>query len=249
MPAAVVLREVSKTFHVRREPTRTLKQAFVRLGEKRAAVDTFVALDRVSLEVAQGESVGIIGPNGSGKSTLFKLVSRIMRPTSGEVRVHGRISPLIELSSGFHPELTGIENVHLNGAILGLSRRQVDAKLETIRGFADIGDFVYSPVRVYSSGMLARLAFALAINVEAEILLVDEVLSVGDMSFQARCVRELERLRAAGTTVIFVSHDLRSVASICQRVLWLERGRVELVGPPPEVIAAYTRRHQSEPPA
>lgn len=242
MTPVVSLRDVTKRFRLVRDSSRTLKEVFVRLARRKGRVETFVALDRVSLELAPGESVGIIGPNGSGKSTLFKIVSGIIRPTSGEVTVRGRISPLIELSAGFHPELTGIENVYLNGAVHGLSRAKVDQKIDAIRAFADIGDFVFSPVRVYSSGMLARLAFALAINIDAEVLLVDEALAVGDAAFQTRCLEEMESLRRRGVGILFVSHDLRAVARVTDRVVWIERGRVEQEGAPPAVIEAYLRR-------
>ena len=239
MDAAVRVEEVTKRFRVSRQPSRSLKETLIRLARRDLVFESFLALDRVSLEIAPGASVGIIGPNGSGKSTLFKIASRVLRPTSGRVIVRGRISPLIELSAGFHPELTGIENVYLNGAIYGMRRPEIAAKLGPIAAFADIGDFLYSPVRTYSSGMMARLAFALAINVDADVLLIDEVLSVGDAQFQTRCMDAIRDLKARGITIVFVSHDLRAVASICDRVLLLERGVVRVDGSPREAITAY----------
>ena len=167
MDPAILVEDVSKTFRIVRQPSRSLKESLIRLLRRELVYETFTALDRVSLRVEKGETVSIIGPNGSGKSTLFKLLSRVMRPTGGRIEVRGRISPLIELSAGFHPELSGLENVFLNAGIYGLRRRDVARKLDGIREFAGIGDFVFSPVRTYSSGMMARLAFALAINVDA----------------------------------------------------------------------------------
>jgi len=236
---AIEVREVTKRFRIARQPSRSLKDSLIHLARRQLVYDDFVALDRVSLSVRAGETVGVIGPNGSGKSTLFKLVSRVMRPTSGRVAVRGRVSPLIELSAGFHPELTGLENVMLNGGIYGLRKAQIIAKLDAITEFAGIGDFLFSPLRTYSSGMMARLAFALAINVDADVLLVDEVLAVGDAAFQARCIDAIRALKAAGVTIVLVSHDMRAVASISDRVVFLERGRVMAEGAPLDVISRY----------
>jgi ABC-type polysaccharide/polyol phosphate transport system ATPase subunit len=247
--AAIELENVSKSFRVTLQPTRSLKEAFVGLVHRRAPHEEFVALRDVSLSVEPGEAVGVIGANGSGKSTLFKLISRILQPSSGSVRVRGRISPLIELSAGFHPELTGIENLYLNGAIYSMTREAVSAKIERIRAFADIGDFVFSPVRVYSSGMMARLAFALAINVDADILLIDEVLAVGDAAFQGRCRREVKAMNERGVTTVFVSHDLTAVSDLTRRVVWLDRGVVRGIGAPAEIIAAYTESVNERAPA
>lgn len=239
MAAAIEVHEVTKRFRIARQPSRSLKDSFIRVLRRQLVYDDFLALDRVSLTVSAGETVGVIGPNGSGKSTLFKLVSRVMRPTLGRIAVRGRVSPLIELSAGFHPELTGLENVLLNGGIYGLRKVEVMGKLDAITEFAGIGEFLYSPVRTYSSGMMARLAFALAINVDADVLLVDEVLAVGDAAFHARCLDAIRQLKAAGVTIVLVSHDMRAVASISDRVVFLERGRVVIDAGPREVITRY----------
>ena len=239
MPTAVDVEGVSKRFRVARQATRTLKEALILRAKGQWRYDDFTALDHVSLSIGNGESVGVIGANGSGKSTLFKIICGILRPTTGTVHVNGRISPLIELSAGFHPELTGQENVYLNGAIYGMRRDDIARKVTAIREFAGIGDFFLSPVRTYSSGMMARLAFALAINVNADILLVDEVLAVGDREFQVRCVEKIRELKAAGLTIVYVSHDLISVETTADRVVWLDHGQIRHDGAPKETIAKY----------
>jgi ABC-type polysaccharide/polyol phosphate transport system ATPase subunit len=202
----------------------------------------FWALRDLSLAVPRGETVGIVGSNGAGKSTLLKLLSGITAPTSGEIRLYGRVAALIEVGSGFHPELTGRENVYLSGSILGMRRTEITAKLEKIVDFAGVGDFIDTPVKWYSSGMYVRLGFAVAAHLEPEILLVDEVLSVGDERFQARCLSRVEELRHAGTTIIIISHDLVSIERVCNRVALLERGRIAADGDPAAVIAEYRRR-------
>lgn len=241
--------EVSKRFRIAREPCRTLKETAIRFAKRKLQYDSFLALDRVSLSVRRGETLAIIGANGSGKSTLFKIISGILRPTSGGVEVSGRISPLIELSAGFHPELSGIENIYLNGAIYGMRRQEVAQKLELITRFADIGSFVHSPVRTYSSGMMARLAFAVAINVDADVLLIDEVLSVGDAQFQERCLQKLAEVKAAGTTIVYISHDMASVRRVADRAVLLERGAIRSEGAPAAVIAEYLERARIKAPS
>ena len=202
----------------------------------------FWALRDLSLAVPRGETLGIVGSNGAGKSTLLKLLSGITAPTSGEIRLYGRVAALIEVGSGFHPELTGRENVYLSGSILGMRRAEITTKLEKIVGFAEVGDFIDTPVKWYSSGMYVRLGFAVAAHLEPEILLVDEVLSVGDERFQGRCLRRVGELRQAGTTIIIISHDLASIERVCDRVVLLERGRIAADGHPAPVIAEYRRR-------
>ena len=182
------------------------------------------ALQDVDFTVYQGETVGIIGTNGSGKSTILKIITGVLHPTKGEVTVNGRISALLELGAGFNMEYTGIENIYLNGTMIGFSKEEIDAKLQDILAFADIGDFVYQPVKTYSSGMFVRLAFAVAINIEPEILIVDEALSVGDVFFQAKCYRKFEEFKQMGKTILFVSHDLSSIAKYCDRVVLLNKG-------------------------
>lgn len=201
----------------------------------------FWALKDVSFRVGRGEALGIVGPNGSGKSTTLKILSGILRPTSGTMRVNGRISALIEVGAGFHPDLTGRENIFLNGAILGMRRPEIQKKMDTIIDFAGIPTFIDTPVKRYSSGMYARLGFAIAAHVEPEILLVDEVLSVGDYTFQGRCIQKMNEILKNGTTVIFVSHNMESVLSLCSRAILLVNGQVMREGEPTEVIAEYCR--------
>ncbi|MBV8199398.1 MAG: ABC transporter ATP-binding protein, partial [Acidobacteria bacterium] len=197
------------------------------------------ALEEVSFEVARGESFGLIGGNGSGKSTLLKLVAGMLRPTTGELTVDGRVAALIELGSGFHPEISGRENVYINGAVLGLSRRQIDRRYREIVEFSGLADFMEEPVKNYSSGMYVRLGFAVAIHTDPDVLLVDEVLAVGDEAFAHRCIRRIEEFLAGGRTLLLVSHSLDLVAELCDRVLWLDRGQQRLLGDPRRVIDAY----------
>lgn len=199
------------------------------------------ALNGVSLCIGKGETVGIIGTNGSGKSTILKIITGVLNPTSGQVRVEGRISALLELGAGFNMEYNGIENVYLNGTMMGFTDREIDEKLPEILEFADIGDYVYQPVKTYSSGMFVRLAFAVAINIEPEILIVDEALSVGDVFFQAKCYHKFEEFKKLGKTIVFVSHDLSIISKYCDRVFLLNKGNLLGEGSPKEMIDAYKR--------
>ncbi|MFZ2153309.1 MAG: ABC transporter ATP-binding protein [Microgenomates group bacterium] len=194
------------------------------LGEK--TVDRFTALQDISFEIKKGECIGIIGPNGSGKSTILKLIARVMSPSSGTVHVHGKVSPLIELGAGMHPELTGRENIYLNGAILGLHRREIDANLQGIIDFSELSEFIDQPIKHYSSGMYMRLAFSIAIHVNPEILIVDEILAVGDPEFQTKCITRMNQFKKKGVTTVFVSHDLDLVYKFCTRVIKLNHPRV-----------------------
>jgi len=219
----------------------TLKSALLgrSLAAGAAPADTILALDEVSFEVGRGEAFGIVGGNGSGKSTLLKLVAGILGPTTGTIATSGRVAALIELGAGFHPEISGRENVFINGAVLGLSKREIAARYERIVEFSGLADFIEEPVKNYSSGMWVRLGFAVAIHTDPEILLVDEVLAVGDEAFAHKCLRRIEELIAGGRTVVFVSHSLALVEDLCSRVLWLDRGRVRAVGEPRRVVDAY----------
>jgi ABC-type polysaccharide/polyol phosphate transport system ATPase subunit len=214
------------------------------LGGRRAAPEArdFWALDDVSFTVGRGEAFGIVGQNGAGKSTMLKLLTGIMRPTTGRILVHGRLSALIEVSAGFHPDLTGRENIYLNGTIFGMSRAEIRRKFDQIVEFSGLAEFIDTPVKRYSSGMFARLGFSVAAHVDPDILIVDEVLSVGDYLFQQKCVQRMESVIRSGTTVIFVSHNLRAVSSLCRRSLLLERGRVVEIGETNRVLTTYLSR-------
>jgi ABC-type polysaccharide/polyol phosphate transport system ATPase subunit len=235
--AAIAFEGVSKSYAIYASPGDRLKEllTFNRAHYHR----DFWALDNVSFEVRRGETFCIIGENGSGKSTLLQLVAGILQPTRGKVTVSGRVSALLELGSGFNPEFSGRDNVYVNGAILGLSTREIDRRYKDIEAFAEIGDFINQPVKTYSSGMVVRLAFAVAINVDPEILLVDEALAVGDLYFRQRCMRKVHELRSRGITILFVSHAIGDVKAIGDRVLWLEHGRTMDLGETDRVVAKY----------
>ncbi|HEX2252328.1 MAG TPA: ABC transporter ATP-binding protein [Thermoanaerobaculia bacterium] len=220
---------------------RTLKSALMDRSLTRglAASEAIAALEQVSFEVPRGEAFGVIGGNGSGKSTLLKILAGILQPSEGRVVVDGRVAALIELGAGFHPEISGRENVYINGAVLGLGRREVDRRLDSIIAFSGLEDFIDEPVKNYSSGMYVRLGFAVAVHTDPDVLLVDEVLAVGDEAFAHKCLRRIEEMLAAGRTILFVSHSLDLVESLCDRVLWLEGGRQRMVGEPRRVVDAY----------
>ena len=234
---AVEFEAVSKSYAIYDSPGDRLKELvlFNRVSFHR----DFWALRDIGFEIARGQTFCVIGENGSGKSTLLQLVAGIMRPTQGSVEAHGRVAALLELGSGFNPEFTGRDNVYLNGAILGLNSRQMDAKYKAIEEFAEIGDFINRPVKTYSSGMVVRLAFAVAIHVDPEILLVDEALSVGDIYFRQRCMRKVHELRSQGVTILFVSHAIGDVKAIGDRTLWLDQGRIKELGETDRVVAKY----------
>jgi ABC-type polysaccharide/polyol phosphate transport system ATPase subunit len=199
----------------------------------------FKALDNINFEVLRGEHLGIIGTNGSGKSTLLKILTGVVTPSSGKVLINGKISALLELGAGFNPNYTGMQNIYLNGSVMGYDHKNMESRVNQIVEFADIGDFINQPVKNYSSGMFARLAFAVAISIEPEILIVDEALSVGDIFFQIKCYKKFEELKSKGTTILFVSHDLESVKRMCDRVLWIEQGKQRMFGDRNEVCNAY----------
>ena len=236
---AISVNDVSKMYKLYDNPMDRLKES-LGLSKKKKYKEHF-ALDHVSFQVNKGETVGIIGTNGSGKSTILKIITGVLSPTGGNVTVNGRISALLELGAGFNMEYSGIENVYLNGSMIGFSREEIDAKLQSILDFADIGDFVYQPVKTYSSGMFVRLAFAVAINIDPEILIVDEALSVGDVFFQAKCYRKFEEFKKLGKTILFVSHDLSSIGKYCDRVVLLNKGRKLAEGDAKEMVNLYRR--------
>lgn len=236
---AVKIDSVSKVYKLYDKPSLRLKEALNPFQKKYH--NEHYALENVSLEIHEGECVGIIGTNGSGKSTLLKIITGVLNPTTGSVEVNGKISALLELGAGFNMEYTGIENIYLNGTMLGYSKQEVDEKVQDILDFAEIGDFIYQPVKTYSSGMFARLAFAVAINVEPDILIVDEALSVGDIFFQSKCYRKFNEFKDNGKTIIFVSHDLSSIIKYCDRSLLLNQGKEIAVGPSQEVVDIFKK--------
>jgi len=237
MSDAVVVSELWKSFRLYHEKNQYLKAAILR--GRRARYEEFWALKGVDFSVPTGATFGVIGSNGSGKSTLLKCLAGILVPEKGSVTVEGRISALLELGAGFHPELSGRENVYMNGAILGMSRKEITARFDDIVEFAGLEDFIDTPVKNYSSGMFVRLGFAVAANVEPEVLLIDEVLSVGDESFQRRCAEKIDEFRRDGRTIVFVSHGLAQVEQLCEHVAWIDKGDLRMLGGAAEVISAY----------
>jgi ABC-type polysaccharide/polyol phosphate transport system ATPase subunit len=240
MSIAINFDRVSKQFSLHHQRVRSLQELIVGLlRPSKRQKEAFWALRDVSFKVEAGNTMGIIGPNGAGKSTLLKLISRIIEPTSGNIAVHGKVGALLELGAGFHPDLTGRENIFLNGAILGLSRRQIRQKVDEIIDFAGIEQFIDTPVKHYSSGMFVRLGFAVTVHVQPDILLIDEVLAVGDQAFQQKCLNHIERLKKVGTTILLVSHNLGHIAHLCDRVLWLNNGKIQADGSATMVIDQY----------
>jgi lipopolysaccharide transport system ATP-binding protein len=255
--AAVTVEDIAKRYRIgaQREAYGTLRDAIASsarrgyarlLGRADAAAPPEIwALRQVSVEVAQGQVLGIIGPNGGGKTTLLKILSRVTRPTAGRAWVHGRVGSLLEVGTGFHPELTGRENIYLNGAILGMNRSEIKRKFDEIVAFAEVEQFLDTPVKRYSSGMYMRLAFAVAAHLEPDILIVDEVLAVGDAAFQRKSLGQMENVARAGRTVLFVSHNLVAVQALCDKVIWLHKGEVLLEGAPGEVVGRYLQSSTS----
>jgi ABC-type polysaccharide/polyol phosphate transport system ATPase subunit len=231
---------VSVLYRVPRERVSGIKEYAVRWLQRRLKYEEFWALEGISFAVPRGEVFGVIGRNGAGKSTMLKVMARVLHPTRGRVVMRGKIAPLLELGAGFHPELTGRENVHLNSALLGYSRKQVLDLFPAILDFAEIGDFIDAPLRTYSTGMVARLGFSVATCLRPDILLVDEVLSVGDSSFQEKCIRRMNEFQQQGTTIVIVSHSMQTVQSFCSRALLLDHGKMVIVGDVAEVIQHYT---------
>jgi ABC-type polysaccharide/polyol phosphate transport system ATPase subunit len=239
----ICLDHISVKYTVPHERIGTFKEYMIRRVRKRVTYDTFMALSDLSLTVYRGEVVGIIGQNGAGKSTLLKLIAKVLRPTSGKVFVRGRVAPLLELGAGFHPDLTGRENVFLYGALLGFDRKSMEQQFDRIVDFAELGDFIDAPLRTFSSGMAARLGFAVATDVRPDILIVDEILGVGDEAFQRKCTKKIHTFQEQGASILIVSHSMASVKTMCQRVVWLDHGQVHFVGNPDDAIKEY-RDHQ-----
>src|SRR5512141_1948909 len=239
MSVALRVEKVSKQYRIYERPGDRLKESLTRGWLRRHK--EFWALRDVDFEIEAGTTVGIVGPNGCGKSTLLQIISGTLAPTHGDVWHEGRIAALLELGAGFDPEFTGVENVYMNAGLLGLSRRETDALFPAIERFAEIGDFLYQPVKTYSSGMYVRLAFAIAASVEPDILIVDEALAVGDAVFQHRCLRRIKELHERGTTVLFVSHDAAAVRALCSRAILMKAGKIVTDGKPADVLNHYQK--------
>lgn len=235
---AIKIAEVTKVYQLYKRPMDRLKES-MSLIRKKEYHQKFYALNNINLEIKKGESIGIVGKNGSGKSTLLKIISGVLTQSKGQVYVDGKVSALLELGTGFNPEYTGIENIYANGLIMGYSKEEMDERLDDIVNFAQIGEYIYQPVKTYSSGMFARLAFATAINVDPEILIVDEVLAVGDAKFQIKCINKMEEFKASGKTVLFVSHTLEQIKRFCSKGIWIDQGEMRMFDEVTHVIDMY----------
>jgi ABC-type polysaccharide/polyol phosphate transport system ATPase subunit len=243
---AIRLEQVSLCYRLAKQRIPSLKEYAIHWIKGALVYEQLWALRDVDLEVGRGETVGIVGRNGAGKSTLLKVISRVLAPTSGRVAVTGTVAPILELGTGFDHELTGLENIHLNALLLGHTRKEILPRLDAIVEFSELGDFVRTPIRNYSSGMVARLGFSIATAWVPEVLILDEVLAVGDAAFTAKCERRLEEFHRQGSTVLLVSHSAAAIAKNCQRCLWLDRGRLRADGSPAEVLALYGEAVESE---
>lgn len=240
----VILDDIGVKYTVPQERIPTFKEYAIRWLRRDIQTRSFWALKNLSLSIGREEVLGIIGPNGAGKSTLLKVIARVLHPTQGRVRIRGLVAPLLELGAGFDFELTGRENIHLNGAILGFSRDDIEKRMDRMIDFSGLRDFIDAPIRTYSSGMIARLGFAVATDVRPEILIVDEILGVGDAEFQARSAERIQRFKGEGTTILLVSHSLTAVQEMCTKVLWLEKGEIKAIGKPGQVINQYLARNE-----
>lgn len=240
----ISVRDLKKKFKVYNDKGSSLKEKL--LFFRRNQFENRWVLKGISFELRRGEAIGLIGKNGCGKSTMLKLLTRIMYPTSGQVNIKGRVSSLIELGAGFHPDMSGRENIYTNASIFGLTKEQIDARLENIIAFSELEEFIDNPVRTYSSGMYMRLAFSVAINVEADILLIDEILAVGDVSFQKKCFEKLKQIKRAGTTIVIVSHSLGQIEEICDRSIWIEDGHIKMQDKPETVHKKYLAQMEEE---
>ena len=239
---AVALTDVSVRYPLASERVNSLKEQAIRLAtRRRIVINDFWALRDINLEIRRGEAIGLVGHNGAGKSTLLKVIARVQRPSFGRVVVYGHVSPLIELGAGFHQELTGRENIFVNGAMLGFSRREMQRKFDGIVEFSGLAEFIDAPLRTYSSGMTARLGFAVAADADPDILIIDEALSVGDEAFQQKCLARMDEFRYQGVTTFYVSHALETLTRLCPRAIWLDGGRVRGAGPAADVVRAYRR--------
>jgi len=244
MKPVIVLEKISVRYRAQEVRIRTFKEYAIQLLKRNVRFKEFRALNNVDLQVNEGEIVGVIGRNGAGKSTLLKVIARVLIPTEGRVRLKGRVSPLLELGAGFHPELTGRENIFLNGTLLGHSRREIEARLPEIIEFAELDAFIDSSLRTYSSGMIARLGFSIATTWRPEILILDEILSVGDEAFRTKCKTRMAKYRDEGTSTLLVDHDMKTIGTLCSRAIWLDHGEAKATGPAKEVVDLYRQSQQ-----
>lgn len=236
---AIVVKNMSKSFKIYYDKPNTLKERL--LFWKRNNTEIRPILTNVNLQIKKGETVALIGTNGSGKSTLLKLMTKIIYPNEGSIQTYGKLTSLLELGAGFHPDFTGRENIYFNASIFGLTKKEIDKRLDNIIEFSELGEFIDNPVRTYSSGMYMRLAFSVAINVDAEILLIDEILAVGDQHFQEKCFNKLHELKKSGKTIVIVTHDMNSVKNLCDRAIWIYEGKVKMDGPSNTVVDEYLK--------
>lgn len=236
---SIVAEHISMHFNMASERLESLKEYFIKLIKRQLFFKDFVAVNDISFEIKKGEVFGIVGTNGSGKSTTLKMISGILKPTSGKIQINGNIAPLIELGAGFDGELTARENIYLNGAVLGYSKKYIDEHFDQIVDFAELRDFLDMPIKNYSSGMVARIAFAIATVITPDILIVDEILSVGDFLFQEKCEKRINELMEGGTTIVIVSHTIAQIERLCDRVMWIEKGNLKMIGETAEVCEAY----------
>ena len=236
---AIIVKNMSKDFVVYGDRPNTLKEKIIRLGKNKKEVHH--VLKNINLNIKPGETVGLIGVNGSGKSTLLKLMTKIIYPTTGKIEINGKLTSLLELGAGFHQDFSGRENIYFNASIFGLSKSEIDKRVDDIIEFSELGEFIDNPVRTYSSGMYMRLAFSVAINVDADILLIDEILAVGDTHFQDKCLSKMKELKAQGKTMVFVSHSADSVKKLCDRAVWLYEGEIKMDGSSKQVLDEYVK--------
>ena len=239
MDDKIIVENVYKSFNVYQDKASTIKEKLLFFSRNRK--EKIEVLKNINLRIKQGETVGLIGVNGSGKSTLLKLMTKIIYPDSGKITTNGKLTSLLELGAGFHPDFSGRENIYFNSSIFGLTRKEIDSRLDQIIEFSELKDFIDNPVRTYSSGMYMRLAFSVAINVDADILLIDEILSVGDQHFQEKCFEKMRELKEEGKTMVFVTHSMESVKNLCDRAVWLYDGQVRMDGNTDEVVKEYLR--------
>lgn len=237
---AIKIQNVSKDFIIYGDKANTLKEKIIRFGSSKKEIRNI--LKNIDVEIKKGETVALIGVNGSGKSTLLKLITKIIYPTKGKIKTYGKVSSLLELGAGFHPDFSGRENIYFNASIFGLTKEEIDSKLDSIIEFSELEEFIDTPVRTYSSGMYMRLAFSVAINVHADILLIDEILAVGDQRFQEKCMKKMLELKKEGKTMVFVSHSKEAVEFLCDRAIWILDGKIQMDGKTKDVLDSYTKR-------